>query len=132
MKEGSNSLKSAIFGWFQKPDVIARETFTAICAEKDARIQALTAQVEAKDALLAELVKPTPASELPAFVPTPKEPSVIAMAIRQVAQGDTRLMQYLHARKRELKAENPRMSDEAVAEILMTFETTEDIPESTN
>lgn len=58
----------------------------------------------------------------------PREPrpkSAIAAAIKQEAQGDGRLAAYLHKRARELKAEHPMMSDEGIALLLSTWESTE-------
>ena len=115
---------------------ISREAHEAVIAEKDARIAEYQKAVERAEGWATDwrakyeaAIAPKPEQKQEPFVPTPREPSVIAMAIRQVAQGDTRLAAYLHARKRELKAEHPRMSDEGIAELLMTFETTEDVPE---
>ena len=51
---------------------------------------------------------------------------VAAAAIRQMAQGDTRLAEYLHKRKRELRREHPTMSDEGIVELLSVWETTEE------
>ena len=103
-------------------------------AEKDARIAAAVAVGQEWSRLASDFQAKINALTAPKPEPITPDPvaavsrdlNVISLAIREVAQGDTRLAQYLHARKRELRKEHPHMSDEGIADLLMTFETTED------
>ena len=107
---------------------INRVEHEALMAERQAQIDLLketTALYREQIAVLltpkAEILTPTP-QPLP-----PKPPSIIAETIRAIAQGDTQLMAYLHKRKRELRSENPNMSDDGIAALLSTWESTEPV-----
>ena len=101
-------------------------------AEKEARVQDALAQVAAERSALTDAYAMIDRLTTPPHQPVPQTPaekdqSIIALTIRELAQGDTRMAQYLHQRKRELKAEHPRMSDDGIAALLAKFETSEDV-----
>ena len=119
---------------FQAPDVIARADHEALLAEKDARIFALTAELGDWKATLRRAMtqiedltapKPEPVAPEPP-VRQEREPSIVAATIRELSRGDTRVAGYFHARKRELRAEHPNMTEDGIAALLGKWETSED------
>lgn len=130
-------MKTRLFGWFSAPDVIERSAHDALMAEKEARIVALTMELGDWKATtrramsqIEALTKPEPVA--PVVVPStpaPRQPNIVLDTIRDLAAGDLRMMQYLHQRKRELRAENPRISDDLLALELMKWETSDDLLE---
>jgi len=135
-------MKSRLFGWFSAQDVIEKSAHEALMAEKDARISALLDQLQqsylagkewrmvARDAQahIADLTKPAVAViSPPTLTLEPKPPSLIAQAIREMAQGDTRLSAHLHQQKRELREKHPHMSDDAIIQQLCRWETSEEM-----
>lgn len=103
---------------------LSREAHEAVVKAKDEQIALLTAMLAKPEP---PAVAPVEAADepVPAVRLSPREPNVIQQTIRDLAQGDTRMATYLHQRKRELKAEHPRMSDEGIAELLSVWETSE-------
>ena len=115
---------------------ISREAHAAICAAKDAQIATLQRVVDEYDRqamerreyaeITAMQLRNAARSDVQVPVESPaREPSMVGAAIREMAQGDTRLSAYLHKRKRELRAEHPGMGDEGIIELLSTWESSD-------
>lgn len=108
---------------------VSRLTFDLVFQHLERTNEALASEREHSRALartlheMAEVAQPFMVP-VPPF-PPPKEPSIIASAIHEMAEGDPRLAAYLHRRKRELRAEFPKMKDEGIAQMLMQWETSE-------
>lgn len=126
-------LRARVFGDRVAPDVIDGASHRALMAEKDTQIvrweQLFSDMTERFEHMLALYEKATTPKEVASApqVPLDREPSLVAQTIRELAQGDTRLSAYLHAEKRRLRSEHPRMSDEGIASLLSKFETSEEL-----
>ena len=104
-------------------------------ALKDAQIafaresaESYRAMLVAAQAQISELTKPKPEPVSPPVLTLePREPSQVAQAIREMAQGDTRLSEHLHKQKRELRAKHPNMSDDGLIALLCKWETSEEL-----
>ena len=121
-------MKTGIFGWFEKRDVIERSAHDALMAEKDVQIAIWKTQTEGWKLMYDQAMAPKqePVSP-PVLTLEPREPSQVAQAIREMAQGDSRLSEHLHQQKRELRAKHPNMSDDGIIALLCKWETSEEL-----
>lgn len=114
-----------------------REAHEAIVAEKDARLQDSAEwqmrwqrmyhdmQAERDEWKGRYEVAITPKPEPPAPPPVERKPNIVLDCIRELAQGDIRMTQYLHAEKRRIRKEHPNISDEMLCAELSRWETSD-------
>ena len=88
-----------------------------------ARLAEQTQDLRTARAELLALATP-PAAPIP-LPHVPKEQNIVSATIHALAQGDPRLANYFHQRKRDIRSEHPNMSDEAVAQLLTEWETSD-------
>ncbi len=115
---------------------VSREAFDALAASEQRWQEGWTlSQIRegetkrAFDALLEKyhaLARPPEVSHIvPRGTVEKSEPSIIAKTIREESGGDIRLAHYFRKRVTQLRRENPKMTDEEIAEQIATWESTD-------